>query len=100
VTSLQDVAFVPVTTHHHHHYVCKQIVLGARLLHQGSKFLEKTIVLEINYIMFRFSVPRWNVKQRRGFKDLPGIEIQASEHPTYPGNDTYKISLHHPSEHM
>jgi hypothetical protein len=38
--------------------------------------MEKTIVLEINYIMFRFSVPRWNVKQRRGFKDLPGIEIR------------------------
>jgi hypothetical protein len=70
VTSLQDVAFVPVTTHHHHHYVCKQIVLGARLLHQGTEFLDKTIVLEINQIMFRFSVPRWNVKQKRGFKDF------------------------------
>jgi hypothetical protein len=70
VTSLQDVAFVPVTTHHHHHYVCKQIVLGARLLNQGTKFLEKTIVLEINYIMFYVFCSQMECKAEKGLQGL------------------------------
>jgi len=67
---------------------------------KAPNFWKKLLFLKSITSCLGFFVPRWNVKQRRGFKDLPGIEIQASEHPTYPGNDTYKISLHHPSEHM